>query len=198
MQPPDGSGQGPEHGSPGRGVLLTAAALLVGIGVLAKVAHPASTATPTASATATTVGSSSTTSTTNGSTPASTPASTGAPTTTAPRGATTTTLATHSPGSVKVIVANGTSSPGLAGKLKSKLAADGYNVLAPENTSAPARASTVYYAAGFQGDGQAVAIASGLTSSATQAMGSSAPVTNASTAQVVVVIGPDLANALNS
>ena len=187
-------------------MLLVGAALLVGIGVLAKVAPSvhsvATTAAAASSGAATTTttavpaggGLTPVTSTTAGAPPSSTT------TTSHSRGptTTTTTLATHPPSSVKVIVANGTSTPGVAGRLKTKLSSSGYNVLAPENTTTPARASAVYYAAGYQGDGQAVAVDSGLSAGAAQPMSASVPVANSSGAQIVVVIGPDLATSLSA
>ena len=206
IQTPEGGATGPGPGSPGRGVLLIAAALLVGIGVLAKaapsthnVAATAAVSAGTAAATTTTTAlpASGLTPVTN-TPPASVPSTTTTTAAAASHGTPTTTLATHSPASVKVIVANGTSTPGVAGKLKSKLAAAGYNVLAPENTTSTAKASAVYYAAGYQGDGQAVAGDSGLSSSAAQPMSNGTPVPNASSAQVVVVIGPDLATSLSA
>jgi hypothetical protein len=105
-------------------------------------------------------------------------------------------LATHSPSSVKVLVANGTGTAGVAGKLKTKLAAGGYDLLAPTNTTSPARASAVYYQTGYQGDAQAVAAAAGLGVGTLQAMTAQLPVANSSGAQVIVVIGPDLAGTL--
>ncbi|MHB1446492.1 MAG: LytR C-terminal domain-containing protein, partial [Acidimicrobiales bacterium] len=93
---------------------------------------------------------------------------------------------------VRVVGANGTSTSGAAGKLASKLRAGGYDTLAPTNTTSPANASAVYYAPGYQGDADAVASASGLTSSAVQPVSSSVPVAVGS-ADVVVIIGPDIA-----
>ncbi|HET6809501.1 MAG TPA: LytR C-terminal domain-containing protein [Acidimicrobiales bacterium] len=160
-----------------RGVFLVAAAVALGVGILSSIGK--SSAAPG-----------------SGSTPAAVSSTT---TTTAPAGSTTTTtqaLATHSPSSVKVLVVNGTSVAGVAGKLKTKLAAGGYDLLAPTNTTSPARASAVYYQTGYQGDAQAVASAAGLGASTLQAMPSQLPVASTSGAQVIVVIGPDLAGSL--
>ena len=203
IQPPDG-GEG--RGAPGRGLLLVAFALLLGIGVLAKVAPSVHSVAATNTANS---GAASSTTTTAPAPPGAVSAPTS--TTSAPAPSTTTTTAgsshrstttttsagTHPPSTVKVIVANGTSTPGVAGKLKSKLQAAGYNVLAPQNTTTPARASSVYYAAGYQADGQAVAVDSGLSASASQPMSGSVPVANGSSAQIVVVIGPDMATSLS-
>jgi hypothetical protein len=153
-----------------RGVLLTALAVAVGVGVLSSISRIHST--PSAAV--------------------STP-----PTTTrsAPTSTTTTTLATHPPSSVKVLVANGTSTKGVAGTLAAKLHTDGYDTLAPTNTTSTANASAVYYTTGYQGDADAVASAAGLTSSAVQSLTSSVTVPSSS-AEVVVVVGPDLASRL--
>ena len=162
------TGPAPEMGPLVRGVLLTALAVAVGIGVLSSISRIHSTPTAAASISTTT-------------------------TTTAPsRSTTTTTLATHPPASVKVLVANGTTTKGVAGLLATKLHTDGYDTLAPTNTTSGASASAVYYASGYQGDADAVASASGLTSASVLPLTSSAPVPT-SGAEVVVVVGPDLA-----
>lgn len=160
-----------------RGVFLVAAAVALGVGILSSIGK--SSAAP-------------------GSVPAAA-VSSSTTTTASARSTTTTTqaLATHSPSSVKVLVANGTSVAGVAGKLKTKLATGGYDLLAPTNTTSPARASAVYYQTGYQGDAQAVASAAGLGTSTLQAMTSQLPVANSSGAQVIVVIGPDLAGTLH-
>jgi len=120
---------------------------------------------------------------------------------TPPRGSssTTTSLAVHSPGSVIVLVANGTTTKGLAGKLGSKLTASGYDVLSPTNSTSPASASAIYYQTGYQGDAEAIATAAGISSSATQQIGpsSSPPVASVGKAVVVVVVGPDIASSLS-
>ena len=158
-----------------RGLFLVAAAVALGVGILASIGK---TVTP-GSAPAVAVVSSSTT-------------------TTAPPSTTSTTrvLPTHSPSSVKVLVANGTSVSGAAGKLKTKLAPTGYDLLAPTDTTSPARASAVYYATGYQGDAQAIASAAGLGAGSLQAMTSQLPVSNSSGAEVIVVVGPDLVSSL--
>ena len=161
------TGPASEMGPLVRGVLLTALAVAVGIGVLSSISRIHSTPTAAASTTTTT--------------------------TTAPsRSTTTTTLATHPPASVKVLVANGTNTKGVAGLLATKLHTDGYDTLAPTNTTSGASASAVYYTSGYQGDADAVASASGLTSASVLPLTAAAPVPT-SGAEVVVVVGPDLA-----
>jgi hypothetical protein len=160
-----------------RGVFLVAAAVALGVGVLSSIGKSgaASGSAPAAAvvtSTTTTTRSSTTTSTTRA-------------------------VATHSPSSVKVLVANGTSVAGLAGKMKTKLAPGGYDLLAPTNTTSAARASAVYYASGYQGDAQAVAAAAGLGTGTLQALTSQLPVANSSGAEVIVVVGPDLVSSLH-
>ena len=166
MTQPEGAGG---TGAVFRGVLLTALAVAVGIGVLSSVSRIHTTTNPTAAV--------------------SVPSTT---TTAAPASTTTTTLATHPPAAVRVLVANGTSTSGAAGKLATKLRADGYDTLSPTDTTSPANASAVYYVPGYQSDADALASASGLASSAVQPISSSVPVTVGS-AEVVVIIGPDIA-----
>jgi hypothetical protein len=159
------------HGreAPTRGLLLTGAALVLGVLVLASIGR-VSPSRNTALVTPPAV------------------------TTTLPPVTTTTTLAsTHSPSSVKVLVANGTSTSGVAGRLSSKLSAAGYDTLSPTDTLTPARASAVYYLTGYQADAEAVASLLGLGTGVTQTMSSSVPVATKD-AEVVVVIGPDLAS----
>ena len=151
---PDGERAG--TGSVGRGVALTAVAVALGAAVLAS--NKLTGTTPTTSS----VGA--------GTTPAaSSPPTTGGSASRTPT--TTTTLPAHQPGSVKVLVANGTSTKGVAGKLATKLTSAGYDVLSPTNTTSTASASVVYYGAGYQGDAVAIAQSIGLTTSAIQAMG---------------------------
>ena len=163
-QPTD---QRSEMGPVVRGVMLTALAVAVGVGVLSSISRIHTTPSVAVSTPPTTRASASTSTT-------------------------TTTLATHPPSAVKVLVANGTTTKGVAGKLATKLNTDGYDTLAATNTSSTVSASAVYYATGYQGDADAVASASGLTSAAVQPLTSSVPVSPGS-AEVVVVVGPDLA-----
>lgn len=164
------AGTGPgEFGPVLRGVLLTALAVAVGVGVLSSI-NRIHSSNPAAAITAVTT-----------------------TTTTAPTASTTTTLATHAPATVRVLVANGTSTKGAAGKLATKLNADGYDTLAPTDTTSAANASAVYYAAGYQGDADAVASAAGLTSSAVQALSSATVPVTVGSAEVVIIIGPDIA-----
>jgi len=158
-----------EGGSASRGLFLLLVALVLGVVVLASIGRVAPTQNTAATrppVTSTTAPASSTT---------------------------TTTLATHSPAAVKVLVANGTSVSGLAGRFSGKLNAQGYDTLSPTDTLSPAKASAVYYLTGYQGDADAIAGIIGLSSGATQPFSSAVPVATTS-ADVVVVVGPDLAS----
>ena len=172
------AGSGPNHeipdgadgtGAPGRGVALTAAAFVIGVLVLASIGHISSTSTASASTT----------------------------TTTAPGSATSTTLATHNPSTVTVLVCNGTDAGLLATDLKTQLTPSGWDILAPNDTTSTVTASGVYYRPGYQGDARAVARDSGISSGAVQPVNSTLPVPSNS-ADVIVIIGPDLAQAVSA
>jgi hypothetical protein len=92
------------------------------------------------------------------------------------------------------LVANGTQVTGLGGRVGAELQSEGYEVLSPENATQQVTASAVYYAPGSNGAATQVAAAVGLTSAAVHPLPSLSPVSSLDGAQVVVVVGPDLAN----
>ncbi|HVM06030.1 MAG TPA: LytR C-terminal domain-containing protein [Acidimicrobiales bacterium] len=112
-----------------------------------------------------------------------------------------TTLATvppRSPQEVKVLPTNGTPVKGVAGKARDTLQAAGYNVLAPTDATR-AEASNVYFtSADFEREAQAVASALGLPANVVVAYPTAPPlpVTDPKGANVVVVVGPELAQQL--
>lgn len=112
-----------------------------------------------------------------------------------------TTLATvppRSPQEVKVLPTNGTAVKGVAGKARDTLQAAGYNVLAPTDATR-AEASNVYFtSADFEREAQAVASALGLPANVVVAYPTAPPlpVTDPKGANVVVVVGPELAQQL--
>jgi len=125
------------------------------------------------------------------------------PTTTAPADATpttgvVTTLATlplRAPAEVKVLVANGTGLRGVAGKATAQLKAAAYNVLAP--TDAPAAtASAVYFVGEYSREAEGIATALGLPATSVQPVPTPAPLADARGANVIVVVGPELAQRL--
>ncbi len=114
------------------------------------------------------------------------------PPTTAPRITTT----TRAPKDVKVLVANGTTTNGVALTAQKTIAQNGYNALAPADATAAAKAAKrptiVYYAAGYDVDARRIAALLGLTPAAPVApMPSALPVTNLVGANVLVLVGPD-------
>jgi hypothetical protein len=95
---------------------------------------------------------------------------------------------------VKALVANGTQTSGLAARVSAKLQSAGYSVLPVVNATQQVTTSAVYYASGSTAAATEVASALGLTSAAVHPLSSSAPVSSADGASVVVVAGPDLAS----
>lgn len=75
---------------------------------------------------------------------------------------TTTTVVANPPASVKVKVVNATNVQGLATKARDRLQGVGYTQVTVGDSPKPQERTTVYYVAGSQGDGQAVAKALGL------------------------------------
>jgi len=112
-------------------------------------------------------------------------------TTTAP--ATTTTAAARPPAQVKTLVANGTKTSGAGTKVSDTLRKAGYNVLAPTNTTTTAASSAILFLPGFASEAGAVATALGLAPTTVMPVPTPSPVPNAQAANVVVVVGPDLA-----
>jgi hypothetical protein len=124
---------------------------------------------------------------------ASVAANPGAQTSTTTPPAPTTTAAARPPAQVKALVANGTKTSGAGGKASDTLRKAGYNVLAPTNTTAPAASSAVLFLPGFASEASAVATALGLAPTTVMPVPTPAPVANSQIANVVIVIGPDLA-----
>jgi hypothetical protein len=115
--------------------------------------------------------------------------------TTTPAGhGTTTTTTTTPPSKVPVVVANGSNVSGAAGSISTELQAAGWQILPAENATSNVSASVVYYVAGLQPSAAAIARFLGVPSSEVQPLTSAAPVGAVGTAQVVVVVGPDVAS----
>jgi hypothetical protein len=115
--------------------------------------------------------------------------------TTTPAGhPTTTTSTTTPPSKVPVVVANGSNVSGAAGSISTELQAAGWQILPAENATSNVSASVVYYVAGAQPSAAAIAKFLGVASSGVQPLTSAAPVGAVGTAQVVVVVGPDVAS----
>jgi len=114
----------------------------------------------------------------------------------APSTTTTTTAApAHTPAQVTVLVANGTSTTGAATKLTKSIGRGGYKTLTAVDANNRSTTTTaVYYAAGYQRDADTLAAVIGAPASAVQAMPLPLPVTSLQSANVLVVLGSDLAH----
>ena len=127
-------------------------------------------------------------------------APTGSPTT---LGSTTTTTTVVPPGSIKLQVLNGTGSGNLASRWVAKLrTSPGYNTLAPDDTTSKVTQSAIYIETpGYLPEAYALASAVGLGQSAvvtTIPAPASAPIpaSERSKANLVLVVGPDLASSV--
>ena len=108
---------------------------------------------------------------------------------------TTSSAPLRTPQDIKVLVANGTSTNGLASTLKSKLQGEGYQTLTSTNSSEQVTATIVYYRPGYQNEAAALAEFLTLSPTAVQAMPAQAPVSNPAAvdgANIIVVAGPDV------
>ena len=106
---------------------------------------------------------------------------------------TSTTLPPRPPSEVKVLPVNGTNVAGVAGRTGDVLRRAGYNVLSPTNTSKPVDSSSVQYAPGHDSDAKEVAKVLTLPDTAVQPIANPPPVADTRGADVVVIVGPDLA-----
>jgi cytoskeletal protein RodZ len=115
---------------------------------------------------------------------------------------TTTTKPNHSPPTtttvptsrVPVVVANASGVNGAAAAVTAELKPSGWNLLAPTNATAQETTSHVYYLAGFEPEARAIATTLQLPATAVIPYTTAAPINSIGTAQVLVVVGPDLAN----
>jgi hypothetical protein len=138
----------------------------------------------------------------------STPSATGSPSssatttpTTKPATSTTTTTTTVpavKPSTVPVLVANASGQTGAAAAFTSKLQVAGWDMQAPINATADVTKSAVYYVAGQKEAAEEIATSLHLPSSAVLPYTTAAPVTSMGTAEVLVVVAPDLAATLNT
>jgi hypothetical protein len=162
--PTSGGGQGGRHLALGRAVIIIVVAVVLGVLIL-RSGGPSSVALPTPTSSTT---SSSTTTT--------------APPRSAPRS------------DVKVLVVNDSTTSGVAGDYTTVLQHAGWSVLVPGNAKPPPVAtSSVYYASNKRSDADAVATALGLPLSDVLPLSPATPVSNVAGADVVLVVGADLA-----
>jgi len=174
--------QTPER--PGRRLPVDRAVILLGLFVLVTVLllgqlHTSSSSTPSG-----TSASPVTTPTTGAAAPTST---------TRPSSSTTTTAPKTKPSNVPVLVANASGKPGAAASITNELQVAGWNVQAPINATANVSTSSVYYVAGQKATATAVAASLHLPPSAVLPYTTAAPVSTIGTAEILVVVAPDLA-----
>jgi hypothetical protein len=110
-------------------------------------------------------------------------------------GGPTTSAAPRAPSQVSVLVANGTTITGAASRVNTQLIQAGYTSVGTANGNRQDTTTTlVDYVPGFQADAAALAVALSLPASAAQAMPAPPPVTNTKGADLVVVVGTDVAS----
>lgn len=117
-------------------------------------------------------------------------------TTTAPE-APTTTLPLRPPAQVKVVVVNGSGVAKAAANTSTRLEPAGYNLLAPVDGTT-AEASSVFFTPGFEREAAEIATQLELPADAAKAMPDPPPVADLREANVVVHVGPELAQRLTS
>lgn len=157
-----------------RGIAVLVVAVLIGIVLLMKAGDSGSGTNTAAPGTTTTMAS----------------------TTTTPDNTTSTTKVVkgdNEPSSVDVLVLNGSGKAGVAKSNSDTIGQSGFNMLTPANAASIQAETAVYYADGYQSDAEAVASALGLPSSVVDAMPSTSPGPGADAANVVVVLGQNVA-----
>lgn len=125
------------------------------------------------------------------------------PTTPLPTVPSTTTTPARAPKDVKVLVVNGTTTAGAAARVAQPLKVNGYNVLRAVDATAAIKASTrasaVYYVTrAYEKDAKALQAALALPPAPVTAVPTPPPAAEASQANVVILVGPDLAGAKSS
>lgn len=174
-------------------VFVVAVAVLVAVGTRSSPTAPSSAQTTTSTTAAAARGSTTTTAAAGGGASSTT-------STTAKHGhgrssSTTTTTVPH--GSVSVVVANATTTNGLAAHYSNVIGAGGWNMGTPIDASTTEATTTVYYASGQQAAAQSIAKTIGVKPSQVQPLTTAAPVNGVTGTDVVVVVGQDLASASN-
>ncbi len=107
----------------------------------------------------------------------------------------TTTLATNK---VSVLVANASGVSGAAAAVTAELQPAGWNLATPVNASAKVPVSTIYYLAGHQQAAIEIAQALKVPIALVQPYTTAAPISSIGAAEVLVVVGPDLATKATS
>jgi hypothetical protein len=104
----------------------------------------------------------------------------------------------RAPAQVKVIALNASGVAGVANKASQALARAGYQVLPAGNADKRATASYVYFTAGFTAEARQLAMGLGLATTTVLPLPSPPPAPSLEAADVVIVIGPDLASKLQA
>ena len=110
-----------------------------------------------------------------------------------PTSTTTTTTAPKAVPNVPVLVVNASGQAGAAAAVTDQLQVAGWDVQTPMNATANVSTSAVYYVAGQKSAAEGVASTLHLPSSAVLPYTTAAPVASIGTADVLVVVAPDLA-----
>jgi hypothetical protein len=109
----------------------------------------------------------------------------------------TTTTTTVAPAAIHVLVANATLVNGVAGAVTTFLGSKGFATLTATNALLKVTASELYTVGGATADTSVVAAALNLPASSIEPAASAAPVATTTGANVVVIVGPDLAARFN-
>lgn len=107
---------------------------------------------------------------------------------------TSSTVAVRPPAEVTVIVLNGTSVAGTAGKYSDAIASAGYQMLDAGNATSQTPTTLVFYVEGYEAEAAAVATAAGVPATISPAPLPDPPPGDVGAANVVVVIGTDIAS----
>jgi hypothetical protein len=106
---------------------------------------------------------------------------------------TSSTAALRPPAQVKVVVANASGVDGAAGSVTTTLQQGGYATGTATDAPATVATTAVYFVSGFDREAQAVATAIGGQPAIAQPMPTPPPIADTQGANVLVVLGPDLA-----
>jgi hypothetical protein len=127
--------------------------------------------------------------------PSTTPTTAASTTTTVAGHATSSTTTTTAPrNTVSVVVANATSTNGLAAHYSTIIGGQGWAMKPPADASTTEAVSSVYYAAGQQAAAASIATTIGVKPAQVLPLTSAVPVSGVTGTDVVVVIGQDLAS----
>jgi hypothetical protein len=111
----------------------------------------------------------------------------------------TTAAGPRAPTQVSVLVANGTKVTGAASRVDVQLAQAGYNSVGTANATSSDNATTVVdFTPGYQPEASALAASLSLPATTAQPMPSPPPVTDTKGANIVVVVGTDLASQIGA